>query len=241
MNILIIGAPRSGTTLFATMIGSHPDISILNEVKSGAWQRALGRRHLGVKLCVPNHLEEDTTDRAWRRPGLKRLVEAEAKHFKAWDQEIDAAKKESMASGTLQQFLKMPESRVLAILRAPERSVASMQKRGGQPFDQALYRWLRGVEIAHNLMARAPERIAVVGFERLVQAPKEVMRACCDWLGVDYAPAMLNPHTPYYKMDAIDAGKAGTQDDAFRAQIQKSCPDQWTAYQRLLENALGGR
>jgi Sulfotransferase family len=44
-HLLIIGAPRSGTTLLATMISRHTEIAVLNEDKGWALRRVLGKTH----------------------------------------------------------------------------------------------------------------------------------------------------------------------------------------------------
>lgn len=242
MQITIIGAPRSGTTLFAAMIGSHPEVSILNEDKTGAWRRALGRPNLGVKLCVPNQTERSPAARDVARRRLEPEIAQRLGGFAAWDLGKSQAWHEPFAGETLDDFLATAgeEARVLATLRSPERVVGSIQKRGGQPLGEALYRWLRTVEILHELSEAAPERVALVAFERLVSAPEPVLRACADWLGLAFHPAMLTADTPFYGMSEIDAEKAGTADNAFRTTLAQSFPAQWQAYAMLRNGALGG-
>lgn len=240
MDILIVGAPRTGTTLFAAMIGSHPEISILNEEKSNAWRKALGRKHQGLKLCIPNQIELDRKSEKAEHGELKRQILKTVAEFALWDAGPRKAWGEERIDATIAQFLKLDDPRVMAILRGPEQAVASMQKRGGQPLTEAFFRWLRAVEIMETLREEAPKRFAVVGFERLVSDPEEVLRACAKWLGVDYAPAMLNAYTPLYKMDKIDAEKAGEEDAEFRKRLADAFPQHWKAYKKLKKRALGG-
>ncbi|HEX2228509.1 MAG TPA: sulfotransferase, partial [Candidatus Binatia bacterium] len=56
-HLLILGAPRSGTTLLATMISRHTEIGILNEDRGWAMRRLLGKTVVGNKRCVPNQIE----------------------------------------------------------------------------------------------------------------------------------------------------------------------------------------
>ena len=51
--LLLLGAPRSGTTLLATMISRHSEIAIINEDRSWATRRTLGKAAVGNKRCVP--------------------------------------------------------------------------------------------------------------------------------------------------------------------------------------------
>ena len=240
MEILIVGAPRTGTTLFAAMIGSHPDISMLNEEKSNAWRKALGRKHQGLKLCIPNQIELDRKSEKSDHGALKQRILKAHGDFDAWNAGPQKAWGEERIDATIAQFLKLDDPRVMAILRSPEQAVASMQKRGGQPLTESLYRWLRAVEIMEALQNDAPKRFAVVGFERLVSDPEEVLSACAKWLGIDYAPAMLNAYTPLYKMDKIDAEKAGEEDAEFRKRLAEAFPQHWKTYKKLKKKALGG-
>ncbi len=238
MQITLIGAPRSGTTLFASMIGSHPEISILNEDKSGAWRLALGRRHLGVKLCVPNQSELSAAAASQARGRLGALIRQAVPAFSSWDQGQTEAWQEPPADELLEAFLAREDTRVMATLRAPERVVSSIQKRGGQPLAEALYRWLRALEIMRALAEQVPERFALVGFERLVSDPEAALRACCSWLDVDFAPAMLTGDTPFYRMREIDPAKAGAQDTAFQTQLAESFPEHWRSYEKLRADSL---
>lgn len=240
MQITIIGAPRSGTTLFAAMIGSHPEVSILNEDKSGAWRRALGRPHLGVKLCVPNQSEASEAARLAARQRLEPEIAGRLGAFAAWDQGKAEAWHEPFAGELLEDFLAGEDARVMATLRAPERVVGSIQKRGGQPLAEALYRWLRALEIMQAVKQSAPDRFALVAFERLVSAPEPVLRACARWLGIEFHPAMLTADTPFYGMSEIDAAKAGTADNAFRTTLAETFPQHWAMYAALRNEALGG-
>ncbi|MEX0921873.1 MAG: sulfotransferase [Rhodovibrionaceae bacterium] len=239
MELTIIGAPRSGTTLFAAMIASHPEVSILNEDKTGAWRQALGGKHLGVKLCVPNQTERSAAEAEAARARLQALAAREAPRFSAWDRGRSEAWQEPLAAELLNDFLAREETRVLATLRAPERVVDSIQQRGGQPLAEALLRWLRALEIMGSLAETAPERFALVGFEQLVSDPERVLRACCAWLGLGFHAAMLTGETPFYHLQEIDPAKAGEADTAFQAQMAESFPEHWKTYESLRAGGLG--
>lgn len=49
--VIIIGIPRSGTTLLASMIGGHPDISMMDECKSREWEKQVGKEYIGNKIA----------------------------------------------------------------------------------------------------------------------------------------------------------------------------------------------
>lgn len=53
-NILILGCRNSGTTLLATILGTHPLISVLNEPHSRCWEKQVGKPFRAIKLVIPH-------------------------------------------------------------------------------------------------------------------------------------------------------------------------------------------
>jgi len=58
-HLLIIGAPRSGTTLLAAMIGAHSKVAMLIEDRFFSIKKLTGKEVLANKLCIPHQLEID--------------------------------------------------------------------------------------------------------------------------------------------------------------------------------------
>jgi len=56
-NLLVVGAPRSGTTLLAAMIGRHSEVAMLSEHLGFAVKDVISKPIAGNKLCIPNHIE----------------------------------------------------------------------------------------------------------------------------------------------------------------------------------------
>jgi hypothetical protein len=52
-NLLVIGPPRSGTTLLAAILSCHSEICILMEEFRGSSRLILSKKIKGVKLCIP--------------------------------------------------------------------------------------------------------------------------------------------------------------------------------------------
>jgi hypothetical protein len=55
-HLLILGAPRSGTTLLATMVSQHTEIGILNEDR-GCWYR-----ENGMNIDKVNRAQKESID-----------------------------------------------------------------------------------------------------------------------------------------------------------------------------------
>lgn len=50
--VIVIGVPRSGTTLLASMLGGHPDISMMDECKTWDWDnKQVGTKYVGNKIA----------------------------------------------------------------------------------------------------------------------------------------------------------------------------------------------
>lgn len=199
-NLLILGAPRSGTTLLAAMLASHSQVGVLFEDLWGGAGRILAKRYKGVKLCVPNQIELQhhwsILDLALARiPKLNTMPPL----FKT------ATSKYSVADYLLNEDLK-----IVAIIRDCESVASSRLKRGKRPNEAAVSEWLRAVEIIHALYADHNDRMIIVKFNSLVKAPEHTSKALCGFLGIDFEQSMLQAHqyTPIYQTDKIDASKA---------------------------------
>jgi hypothetical protein len=149
IKLLLLGVPRSGTTLLTGMIGSHPEVAMLNEDRSNAIHCLVGKPVVGNKLCIPNHINFET-------PLLTRV----AKRFG-----YNAFRSRSVHS--LDDYLQDESLKLIVIVREPEATIASMMRRGELSFDAAGRRWKRGTDMAHTLSESEAARTLLVAFERL--------------------------------------------------------------------------
>jgi len=216
--ILLLGIPRSGTTLLTSMIGAHPDAAMLNEDFSYAMDSVIGKKVVGNKLCIPNQIKRSPSliARVLRRYGIHLFRER------------------SVLS--IEEHLHHETLHLLIILRDPRAVIASMMDRGGLSFGEATARWRRGMELAATLWSEERDRTMVVSFEALVQEPEVVVRSICEFLQLRFAPEMLEGwrgHS-YVGRGEIqkEKARAGEQAD-LPGDLQTMYPDAYGEYETL--------
>ena len=214
-HMLVLGAPRSGTSLLAAMIGSHPDIALLNEELSGASLSIFAKPIKGVKLCAPHQIEIDHSASAQGfasvRGKVRRLTNAARKAL-GRPQPSGGFRKSALSirdyQAAAERFL------VIGIIRSPEQVIASIMRRGNQSRKTAEYRWSRLIEILHQLATeqRAGSEVTIIRFDRLVTHPERTLRDCLKAVGLEFTESVMEGfrHTRQYQgRTEIDPSKAG--------------------------------
>jgi len=224
-NLLLLGAPRSGTTLLATMISRHSEIVVLNEDRGWAMRRVLGKLVAGNKRCIPNQIEV-------RKPRML--------HFR-FLKSMGLAMEYQSSQFCIDDYLRLPNLRVIGLIRNGPDVISSIMKRSGKPFRVAAYRWCRAVEILCELQSRIPQSLMLVSFELLVANPKEDMQRVASFLNVEYQDRMLegpqyNPWCPEEKMNLEKVGRL--QSDAYK--IRERFPRAYGQYLELLSHCRAG-
>jgi hypothetical protein len=89
-----------------------------------------------------------------------------------------------------------PDGRAISLVRDPWSWYASARrfnpKRYGERGD-AIAQWKEATETSIAWQAEEPVRVALLSFRDLVSATEETMRSLAAWLGLDFAPSMLEP------------------------------------------------
>jgi Sulfotransferase family len=220
-HLLIIGAPRSGTTLLATMISRHTEIAVLNEDKGWALRRVLGKTIVGNKRCVPNQIELK------KRPPL---------HFR-FLKGLGIAKEYQSSEFSIEDYLTLPNIKVIGLIRSGEDVIASVMGRSEKTFRVASYRWRRSVEVIHELATRFPQIVLVVSFEGLVLHPKENMERVAAFLNVEYQDRMLEgpQYNPWYPEEGMNPAKVNrAKRDKIDFNLSGRFPKTFLQYQELL-------
>lgn len=220
-HLLIIGAPRSGTTLLATMISRHTEIGVLNEDNARAMRRLLGKAVVGNKLCIPNQIE---------------MKKRHPLHLQLW-KKLGLTREYQKSDFSIEEYLALPNVRLIAIIRDGNDAISSGMRRGHKSFGGAAYRWCRAVEIIHDLKARYPDLVWVVSFESLVLHPRENMERVAAFVNVNYQERMLegplyNPRYPESGMNEEKVNRSNKEHIDFR--IAERFPAAARRYQELL-------
>lgn len=189
VHLLILGSPRSGTTLLSAMLSCHPDISILSEDLNGSSFKILSKRVKGVKLCIPHQIEIEHTK-------YRKIKDLNFARIKFWVK--------SKSALSIRDYEKRANNlHILGIIRDPDSVVKSIMKRGSKSRQVAEYRWQRAIEILYQLSKERHrnEDFTVIDFDTLVMKPSSTMQKILLRLGSDFDEIVLEgyKHTPQYK------------------------------------------
>jgi hypothetical protein len=215
--LLVLGAPRSGTSLLAGMIGAHPDVAMLREDYSGALGKIVGKEVVANKLCLPNQID---LSHPWYNRILRRYGFTCFRGF-------------SVVS--VVEYMADPSMKVIGLVRSPYAVVDSMIRRGGLDRAGAYRRWAKGIEVLSDIVRRYGERVIVLSFEKIVTNPLEVMMLACDHLDIAYDDSMLMGyrHTSSYDNEnsAINPAKATVSSDLIqRHPLHAEYPEAYERY-----------
>ncbi|MFE0799524.1 sulfotransferase family protein [Streptomyces sp. NPDC058812] len=183
--VFIISSIRSGSTLLRMMLGAHPRLHAPHELHIGRlevtctnWfsERATGA--LGLERGDLEHL-------LWDRLMHRELVKAGK----------DFIVEKTPANAYMYQRLKdcWPDARFVFLLRHPESIARSWHETDPvkRPLDTAVTDVLRYMTAVEEARAADADGFTV-RYEDITDDPEREMRRLCEFLGVDYTPAMLD-------------------------------------------------
>ncbi len=207
--VLVLGSPRSGTTLFAAMLGSHPEVVLFNENWKCNEHTILSKRVRGNKLCVPNQIE------------------------------LEHQEPNEKAALSIRDYQKITSLQIFGVLRSPEAVIKSIQVRGRQNLETAKFRWSRALEVLDQLHGEQGRHSApiIVHFDRLLSVPELVMRKCLKSLGCAFSDEVLKGYKfthQYPGNSKINMDKMGPGTDADLAFLDQAGLSQYKQiYSRL--------
>lgn len=219
--LLLLGAPRSGTTLLADMIGSHPQIAIMAENPYGNEHRIVAKPIIGNKLCVPNQIRMSSSFLGRAKNALR---------------SIPSLRSVLRPQLCIDDYLA-EGAKIIAIIRDGNAVVSSIKKRGKRSTSTALARWSEAVEIILSITTSHPDRIVVVSYEKLVNDPAASMRAVCQFLDVPFDESMTTARG-YADFKGIDPSRAAQAERT--VDLPSMVPEGVAAYQSLVESAAVG-
>jgi hypothetical protein len=232
--ILLVGSPRSGTTLVRDVLRAHPRLTFPPEsnvlpalyriygdpadprrarLLAGDLLRSYAIRSWGLELGVDDLARERT------------FAGMTAALYAAW---AGREGKPRWGDKTPLHALELPAARaifpgaqVVHLVRDGRAVAASLLRQpwGPSSATSAARLWRRCVEAAQRDGAALGADYHELRFERLVTAPEEELRTLCSFLGEEFDPAMLRPSRlpaapgmaqpwPAAHEDAIDAAAA---------------------------------
>ena len=220
--LLIVGAPRSGTTLLNAMIGCHSEVAMLNEDFGHAVFNLVSKPVVGNKLCIPNQIELKERGSYVRR-------QLQKKNLRQFSPQADLSISDYLDRG----------ARIVATVRHPDKVVSSIMSRGKRSSKVATYRWVRAIQIVDELYEKHPDSVLILAYPFLVSEPETTMRRVCDFVGISYESGMLEgyAHTPIYANQKIDSSKADELTLPVSTEMQSEHSGAIEKYQRLLSVA----
>lgn len=202
--LLILGVQRSGTTLLASMLGRHPEISMLFESTSKDVLKLIGKEYQGNKLCTWRQIRFSTKATKWGH-FVNRLVNF---HFIGSKYQVLRPYPTSQLS--IKDYLEKGAI-LIHIRRDKESIVKSLVKRTPLTEKQAV----REFERASLILDEINDQSIEVDFVDLVNKPKEIMLMLCDKLGIEFDERMMEgpkyniiyPNSGFLKEKAESKGR----------------------------------
>jgi hypothetical protein len=214
--IFVVGAPRSGTTMLAAMLGSHSSYAIGPEthffsklapelldmaLSDPAWPAVAVELLAGLTLAEQPVTKLFGLERAdlerylvSREPSIRAMLEALTVPFAA------AQGKSGWAEKTPNHLLNLaairahwPEARIVRIMRDPrDAAISACRLPAFSPSIAAnLYMWRTWQDAARDFLAN-DARSYTIRYESIVENPEAELRALCEFLEIPYEPEMLD-------------------------------------------------
>jgi len=215
--IIVVGCPRSGTTMLQLMLHAHPRIAIPPETRFTLAvyrerrefgdlgvadnRRALARRIVDrreTRFCDLGLDADDVAERIAAGPGT--LGSALGTIFQQYAARFDKPRwgdKRPAYLHNIDILLRLyPDAQFINIMRDGRDCVASLKEMSWHRKDiyATVAAWARAVDDARRAARRlGPEQWHEVRYEDLVVDPHARLADMCAYLGEDYHPAMAEP------------------------------------------------
>jgi hypothetical protein len=231
--LFVVGHPRSGTTLLATILSRHsaiagtPETHFLNEVQHAC---APYLRH-GAPAAVDRLLETPLRSAAVQRDDLLARLAGYPRVtmpllFRCWLEAFAASHgKPFVLEKTpyhIRHILEIlswyPMARIIWILRDGRACVASMKKVdwAGDDVTALSRRWVRNVAYALRAERRYPDRIVRVRYEDLLAEPELTLTQLHRALGLPFEPAELDHRR---RVETVESWELEWKKNVFRPML----------------------
>ncbi|MCG8422402.1 MAG: sulfotransferase [Proteobacteria bacterium] len=248
--VFVLGVPRSGTTLLRLMLAGHPGLfsppeMVLAPFRTMAERHdVLQRRYWEKGGLRRTFMELEGLDVDAAKERVAGLMDKTVPEVYALVQQligdrilVDKCPHLCGLPEALQHLdSQFPEARFLWILRNPGSVIRSFQNVNmaevlfeGYPYEHPEELWRKGNLVIRDFLAGIPsDRWTRFTYEDMVRESERVMRRICATLGLDFAPAMIEP----YKGDRMLKGPKGARavgdpNTATRSKIDPALADKW--------------
>ncbi|MEO1400868.1 MAG: sulfotransferase [Cyanobacteria bacterium J06635_1] len=204
--IFIVGVPRSGTTLLASMLSAHPTIAISPESHFlNYWLPIWGHLPLDAfwqKLLQSNRFSYFgiDADAVWSRaqtkgqPTHRTLFESMLEIYAAQLNKVRWGEKTPMHYQHLDQIFDWyPNASVLWLLRDPRAVVSSLLRAhwASDYTDENARLWDQSLRDYERYWC-SNVRVKQVRYETLLTQPQTCLKQICEFLDVPYIPDLIN-------------------------------------------------
>jgi thioester reductase-like protein len=252
--VFVLSAPRCGSTLLRAMLAGHrdlfapPELHLLAHDDMASWHRALAPKmmHLGlvqalVGLGLESHAANERLAEWVARATSTASVYAELQTLAGTRRLVDKSPGHALdrfALARAEQLFDAP--RYVILTRHPYSAIESFVRLrmgrlfgAGPDLDPHLLAeaiWTRTYTNLEALMAEHSERCHRLAFEQLVATPKAELGRLCEFLGVDFDPATLEPFAGERMTGAAEQqaiGFIGDPNFATRSRIDPALGECW--------------
>jgi hypothetical protein len=214
--IVVLGCPRSGTTIVQVMLHSHRRIAIPPEtrfvlaayrerLRFGDLEKRANRRALG-RFIVRGRGHRFHDLGLERREIVRRIAEAPPTIgsalgvvLRAYADRFDRPRwgdKRPSYYLYIDVIMRLfPDAQIVHVVRDPRDCVASLKWMPWWKLDSyhSVSAWAQSIDHTDEATRRWPGVVIRVTYERLVADPERELKALCAALGEEYDPAMAEP------------------------------------------------
>lgn len=189
--IFLAGLRRSGSTLFYRIMNAHSGLHLFNE-------RFPADRLNGRGVASDRNIYSIADPDEFREIALRYLSPVMRSRSLRWGTKLSLELAHpdpgSISELGLKRILAaFPKARLIGLTRDPRDFVLSASQRGGHDTEWWVAEYLAMSALFRTLVDTCPDSFLVVRYEDLVDEPDSTIRKCCEFAGIDFEPAMLDP------------------------------------------------
>jgi len=235
-HLLILGAPRSGTSLLSSLLAKHDDIAVLYEDYGDSISKIIAKKYAANKLCIPNQIQLST-----RRHKIRSMFFNFILRYQPF-RSLLRNYRYPLSYMSIEDYLQLEGIKIVAIVRDGNDVVSSIMKRGiNKDFHDASKWWVKAIETLYTVWENNKNNVFLVTFDDMVSDSECVVKKLAEFLDVKYQEEMLEgyKYTPVYTgSSGIDASKARKKkSDAVDYKIKEKFPDAYNKYLKLNDAA----